>query len=122
MTDHQRLSGAGYCFSASAPPFTCATAKAALDAMTPARLTALRARGEQARQAVEAMDHVTAVNEANTPVVHVRLTDSQLSYKQARAKLDAVARKVRALLTTRERCGDMALTFVLLASVWRKVC
>jgi serine palmitoyltransferase len=30
VVDHQRLSGAGYCFSASAPPFLCATAAAAI--------------------------------------------------------------------------------------------
>ena len=34
VTDHQRLAGAGYCFSASAPPFLCATAKSALQRMT----------------------------------------------------------------------------------------
>jgi serine palmitoyltransferase len=33
VVDHQRLSGQGYCFSASAPPFTCATAAAALKGM-----------------------------------------------------------------------------------------
>src|SRR5689334_14457026 len=30
VVDHQRLSGAGYCFSASAPPFLCAAATSAL--------------------------------------------------------------------------------------------
>ena len=34
VTDHQRLAGAGYCFSASAPPFLCATAQSALQRMT----------------------------------------------------------------------------------------
>ncbi|KAL3923006.1 MAG: hypothetical protein SGILL_001897, partial [Bacillariaceae sp.] len=33
VVDHQRLSGAGYCFSASAPPFTASAAMAALDLM-----------------------------------------------------------------------------------------
>lgn len=33
VVDHQRLSGAGYCFSASAPPFTASAAIAALDYM-----------------------------------------------------------------------------------------
>jgi serine palmitoyltransferase len=44
VVDHQRLSGQGYCFSASAPPFTCATAAAALKEMRdrPALLTTLR--------------------------------------------------------------------------------
>jgi serine palmitoyltransferase len=31
VVDHQRLSGAGYCFSASAPPFTASAAIASLD-------------------------------------------------------------------------------------------
>mmetsp|Transcript_22156 Transcript_22156/g.31136 ORF Transcript_22156/g.31136 Transcript_22156/m.31136 type:complete len:456 (-) Transcript_22156:2590-3957(-) len=33
VVDHQRLSGAGYCFSASSPPFTASAAIAALDQM-----------------------------------------------------------------------------------------
>jgi serine palmitoyltransferase len=33
VVDHQRLSGAGYCFSASAPPFTASAAMASLDLM-----------------------------------------------------------------------------------------
>jgi serine palmitoyltransferase len=33
VVDHQRLSGAGYCFSASAPPFTASAAIAALEYM-----------------------------------------------------------------------------------------
>merc|ERR1719155_247282 len=31
VIDHQRLSGAGYVFSASSPPFTCSAAVAAID-------------------------------------------------------------------------------------------
>ncbi len=38
VVDHQRLSGAGYCFSASAPPFTSSAAVAALE-VRPLRLT-----------------------------------------------------------------------------------
>lgn len=33
VVDHQRLSGAGYCFSASAPPFTASAAVAAIEHM-----------------------------------------------------------------------------------------
>ena len=33
VVDHQRLSGVGYCFSASAPPYLCASASAALAAL-----------------------------------------------------------------------------------------
>lgn len=42
--DHQRLSGAGYCFSASAPPYLCATAEKSLRLMLdePARLQHLQ--------------------------------------------------------------------------------
>lgn len=31
VCNHQRLSGAGYCFSASSPPYTCTAAIAAFD-------------------------------------------------------------------------------------------
>ncbi|KAJ8602637.1 hypothetical protein CTAYLR_004101 [Chrysophaeum taylorii] len=41
VIDHQRLSGAGYCFSAAAPPFVSAAAMAALD-IVPERLPRLR--------------------------------------------------------------------------------
>ncbi|KDD71868.1 class I/II aminotransferase, partial [Helicosporidium sp. ATCC 50920] len=34
MVDHQRLSGLGYCFSASSPPYTAVAASAALDHIT----------------------------------------------------------------------------------------
>jgi len=48
VVDHQRLSGAGYCFSASAPPYLCAAAAAALAALraAPRRVADLRARAE----------------------------------------------------------------------------
>lgn len=46
VVDHQRLSGAGYCFSASAPPFSCAVATAAIKMMenNPKVLTTLQNR------------------------------------------------------------------------------
>jgi serine palmitoyltransferase len=48
VVDHQRLSGQGYCFSASAPPFTCATAAAALKGMQdkPSLLSTLKAKSK----------------------------------------------------------------------------
>jgi len=55
VVDHQRLSGQGYCFSASAPPFTCATATAALEQMAarPALVAQLRAKCEFAQRELE---------------------------------------------------------------------
>ncbi|GMI35171.1 hypothetical protein TeGR_g5084, partial [Tetraparma gracilis] len=44
VVDHQRLSGAGYCFSASAPPFVAAAAVASLEILGGAEGKVLRRR------------------------------------------------------------------------------
>lgn len=55
VVDHQRLSGAGYCFSASAPPFLCAAATAALQQLQehPELPGRLRSRCEALHAALE---------------------------------------------------------------------
>lgn len=58
VVDHQRLSGAGYCFSASAPPFTARAAAAALERMKakPELLDKLRSNRERMNEALEGRD------------------------------------------------------------------
>ena len=77
VVDHQRLSGAGYCYSASAPPYLCAAATAALRRMEsqPRLLSALRIRAEALHAAlVDTLPGFTIVSEPASPVKHLLLT------------------------------------------------
>lgn len=57
VVDHQRLSGAGYCYSAAAPPFTSAAASVALRMLRaePELISSLRANAEFLHKAVGAI-------------------------------------------------------------------
>ena len=82
IVDHQRLSGAGYCFSASAPPFLSALAGAALAEIEarPARVAALdaRARGLHARLTGAGLGSaLRLVSDARSPVKHFVLADAR---------------------------------------------
>lgn len=81
VVDHQRLSGAGYCFSASAPPFLCATATTALKQMTSAegkgKLATLTARSKSVHALLAANPSVsslfTVVSDPLSPIKHLQL-------------------------------------------------
>ena len=55
VVDHQRLSGLGYCFSASMPPMLAAAAIKSLDIMeaSPDMFATLRAKAEKMRQLLQ---------------------------------------------------------------------
>mmetsp|Transcript_6182 Transcript_6182/g.10328 ORF Transcript_6182/g.10328 Transcript_6182/m.10328 type:complete len:517 (+) Transcript_6182:252-1802(+) len=76
IVDHQRLSGAGYCFSASAPPFLSATAVKALALMEaePQRLEVLHANA-RAMHAMLSQLKGLQLKTSNiiTPVFHLQL-------------------------------------------------
>jgi len=78
VVDHQRLSGAGYCFSASAPPFLCATASAALARLRaePALAAALQARAAamHGRLAAAGGGALALLGDAASPIKHLLLT------------------------------------------------
>ena len=82
MVDHQRLSGLGYCFSASLPPFLASTSMAALDMMTQESVLAKR----QSQLSMNArlcrhllmkesqyVDVVSPEESEESPLIHVRL-------------------------------------------------
>jgi serine palmitoyltransferase len=75
--DHQRLAGAGYCFSASAPPFTCVAATEALKLMDkqPAKLARLRANVKVARKLAENLPNVRVVSDPESPLIFLELAD-----------------------------------------------
>lgn len=86
VVSHQRLSGAGYCFSASQPPFLATAATTALDILTKrgATLTAkLRANIKLFQQALEThniQQNGWTVNGApQSPVMHIRYQSGRVT-------------------------------------------
>jgi serine palmitoyltransferase len=78
IVDHQRLSGAGYCYSASSAPFLCAAATAALkqlDTNSAVLLDKLRKIAEQLHRALDELPHLALVGKnASVPVLHLVLS------------------------------------------------
>jgi len=77
VVDHQRLSGAGYCFSASAPPFLCATAVAAIsevDQRGEPQLRVLRDRAAALHRALlTEVSQLKVISAPDSPVQHLLL-------------------------------------------------
>lgn len=76
IVDHQRLSGAGYCYSASSAPFLCAAAIAGLHRLqneAAVLLGDLRARTASMHAALSKLPHLEVVSHDVTPVVHLTL-------------------------------------------------
>lgn len=76
VVDHQRLSGLGYCYSASAPPMLSAATTTALGILRcePERLVRLRENAVAMRGALTAQQHAADVlGSAESPVIHLRL-------------------------------------------------
>ena len=90
IVDHQRLSGAGYCFSASAPPFLSAVAIEALKIMEeePERLQKLMDNAQMLREALDGVKGVVVRSKHVTPVVHLELA-TPLESSDAEAALVA---------------------------------
>lgn len=101
VVEHQRLNGAGYCFSASAPPFTACAAMAtlALLALPEEGGKKLVKLGELAslfqRQFASSKDLEVVSTYANSPVVHLRSKREFTSVLDETKYLHHVARQVR---------------------------
>lgn len=78
VVDHQRLSGAGYCFSASLPPFLCVAATTALQRMAGSSDLLERLRGNAMHMRArldESRGRFKVVSTcAVSPVIHLRLS------------------------------------------------
>jgi 7-keto-8-aminopelargonate synthetase-like enzyme len=90
VVDHQRLSGAGYCFSASAPPYLCASAAAALAALraAPERVGQLGLRAMSLHDALErafAGGPLAVVSHKLSPIKHLRLVAARSPVAAAEA-------------------------------------
>mmetsp|Transcript_14100 Transcript_14100/g.22022 ORF Transcript_14100/g.22022 Transcript_14100/m.22022 type:complete len:586 (-) Transcript_14100:16-1773(-) len=85
VVDHQRLSGAGYCFSASSPPFTASAAIAALDQIEhrPALLATLNENKEYLYEKLKSEmassgiipDKILIASDERSPIVLLELSE-----------------------------------------------
>jgi len=78
VVEHQRLNGAGYCFSASAPPFTCTAAQAALTLLADkakgeAKLQQLKAKVSKFASLFASSTSFVVISDKESPVVHLKL-------------------------------------------------
>mmetsp|Transcript_14877 Transcript_14877/g.22376 ORF Transcript_14877/g.22376 Transcript_14877/m.22376 type:complete len:515 (+) Transcript_14877:34-1578(+) len=79
IVDHQRLSGAGYCFSAAAPPFLAAAALSSLQRLAtngPSLITSLQKRAQRvvaALKDIPGYEIASSSPDISSPVVHFRL-------------------------------------------------
>uniref|UniRef100_A0A8C9TNV0 Serine palmitoyltransferase 1 n=2 Tax=Scleropages formosus TaxID=113540 RepID=A0A8C9TNV0_SCLFO len=78
VIDHQRLSGQGYCFSASLPPMLAAAAIEALNIMEedPEIFTILREKCSCVHRALQGIPGLKVVGESFTPALHLQLETS----------------------------------------------
>uniref|UniRef100_A0A3P9LQ38 Serine palmitoyltransferase 1 n=1 Tax=Oryzias latipes TaxID=8090 RepID=A0A3P9LQ38_ORYLA len=78
VIDHQRLSGQGYCFSASLPPMLAAAAIEALSIMEedPEIFRVLRRRCSQVHQAMQGIPGLKLVGVPFSPALHLQLERS----------------------------------------------
>eukprot|EP00808_Paulinella_micropora_P010568 g68611.t1 len=99
IIDHQRLNGAGYCFSASAPPYTARVAQVALTKTVEDgawRGKALRKNAQELRKSIHSALKpfgVTLVGGPDlvSPLLHLRLTKPLADGKDEQEILRAVA-------------------------------
>jgi serine palmitoyltransferase len=114
VVDHQRLSGQGYCFSASAPPFLMATAAAALGELVarPSLLKTLKHTAVALQEVLKQAPAFHVVSQEESPVKHLLLVNGPLA--RARSSLGAMAgvgASAKMLSPTTQRIGtpDMRL-------------
>lgn len=90
VVDHQRLSGAGYCFSAAAPPFTAAAASEALRILKeqgPELLSKMRANSLRLQEAVKNIPSLRLVSCPESPLVHVAVAGTNGNGENGRGVL-----------------------------------
>ncbi|XP_036134393.1 serine palmitoyltransferase 1 isoform X3 [Molossus molossus] len=84
VIDHQRLSGQGYCFSASLPPLLAAAAIEALNIMeeNPGVFAVLKEKCRHIHSALQGISGLRVVGEALSPAFHLQLEESTGSREQ----------------------------------------
>lgn len=79
VVDHQRLSGMGYCFSASAPPSLCAIAHRSLQLMleSPDTVEKLRKRNKDVHQQLTTLQNFKVVSDPLSAIKHLVLKNPE---------------------------------------------
>jgi len=85
VIDHQRLSGQGYCFSASLPPLLATAADRALDIMKekPEMFETLHNNAAFFRKELEGINGLSINGNLVSPIIHLRLTGENLAKTRA---------------------------------------
>eukprot|EP01061_Rhynchopus_euleeides_P045181 TRINITY_DN8026_c0_g1_i2.p2 TRINITY_DN8026_c0_g1~~TRINITY_DN8026_c0_g1_i2.p2 ORF type:complete len:456 (+),score=178.92 TRINITY_DN8026_c0_g1_i2:85-1452(+) len=98
VVDHQRLSSAGYCFSASLPPFSAVASTTALNIMLnePQRVAALRNNAEAMRSVFTAEGFVFPKHSDRSPIIHLRFK-TRMSHRASSCALYSFARTCHAV-------------------------
>ncbi|XP_041986689.1 serine palmitoyltransferase 1 [Aricia agestis] len=93
IVEHQRLSGLGYCFSASLPPMLTQAAISALDILEkkPALIQELDDCCRKVHRAISNLTNFTFSGDEMSPIKHLYLKDST-SYEAKQAKLRSIAK------------------------------
>lgn len=92
IVDHQRLSGAGYCFSASSAPFLCASAIQALKVMRanyPVLQQRLHGNIQYLREQLAVIPGLMLVTADATPVIHLAIRRETTSSSTASSSANA---------------------------------
>ncbi|XP_008256154.2 serine palmitoyltransferase 1 isoform X3 [Oryctolagus cuniculus] len=78
VIDHQRLSGQGYCFSASLPPLLAAAAIEALNIMeeNPGIFAVLKEKCQKIHKALQGISGLRVMGESFSPAFHLHLEES----------------------------------------------
>ena len=93
VVDHQRLSGAGYCFSASSPPFLSAAACESLSIIQnyPEVLTDLRKNSQALHKGLGAVKGMRLLSSEVTPIMHLVLDPELASFEMEAATIVHIA-------------------------------
>jgi len=77
VIDHQRLSGAGYCFSASAPPFTASAAIASIEALQarPELIAILANNRKMFLHGLKSVPKMEVISDEMSSIIFVRIKD-----------------------------------------------
>ncbi len=93
VVDHQRLSGAGYCFSASLAPFLCAGASAALKKIEndPGYITKFQAVAKKVFTALSNVPYLKLVSQESHGIFHLTLQESTGNALEDQKILNAIS-------------------------------
>ncbi|XP_073259547.1 serine palmitoyltransferase 1-like [Porites lutea] len=92
VVDHQRLSGAGYCFSASLPPMLASAAIEALNIIEqkPEMFEELQEKAKLFRAELEGLKGLLCEGSKESPILHLRLLEPHETFEEDEEKLKEI--------------------------------